>query len=184
MMDRETIEALAHQATKEPIYPNPLFPPSVYFRFLRLLAAHMQAEISVELGVCGGGGSLHLALGSPSGIVIGVDTENKWPENVAYVIQTCPNFDFWCSVYSVPAASMARTLGIYPVDILFLDTWHTYERVWDEFRAWERLLQPGSVVLVDDLFQPGARQAFEELPGEKVRLDLIHDTGGFGAILL
>jgi len=182
-MDVQTIQNLAEKAISEPIYPNPSYPPSSYYRFLRILAAAVQPVYSVELGVCGGGGSLHLALGWPTGTVIGVDDANKWPNNVAHVQAHCPNFQFW-HMDSIEAAEEARERGIFSVDILFIDTIHTYERTLAEFEAWKGLLCEGAVVLLDDLFRARMIEVFNILPGVKVRLDHLHDEAGFGAILL
>lgn len=183
-MNRERIIALAHQAEKEPIYPDPRFPPSLYYRFFRLLAAEMRPTISVELGVLGGGGSLHLALGWPQGTVIGVDIKNiHYPENVAYVMAHCPNFEFWeCD--SVQAGIAYKAAGSRPVNILFLDTLHTYAQVMAEFEAWEPCLAGGAVVCLDDLYRGGMDDVWAQLPGQKVPLDFLHDSYGFGAILL
>lgn len=182
-MNRERIEEIARAASGAVRYPDPLFPPSLYYRFMRLLAMEVRPGYSVELGVCGGGGSLHLAIGWPGGRVIGVDTANLWPQNVAYVIDRCPNFDFWV-MDSIAAAREAKDQGCYPVDILFLDTAHEYDHVWAEFRAWQPLLHPaGAIVLIDDLYRDRMLDAFGEFPGEKVRLDWLHDEAGFGAIL-
>jgi len=171
----------------EPIYPDPRFPPSLYYRFFRLLAAHVQPRYSVELGVCGGGGSLHLALGWPYGRVIGIDLGDEfYAEQIEHIRQTCPNFTFW-QVDSVFAASC---VGDIRVDILFIDTTHTYEQTMAEFNAWLPLMQPGGIVMLDDLFRPGMDRAWEEVQGDKIRLDRLHvggggaDTGGFGVVLL
>jgi predicted O-methyltransferase YrrM len=182
-MDRDTIVRLSYEAEYVPVYPDPRFPPSLYYRFLRCLAEHMQPELSVELGVCGGGASLHLCLGSP-GHVIGIDYVNSYPDNVTYIQSHFQNFSFW-EMDSIEAARLAGD----PVDILFIDTVHTYERTMAEFDAWKCLLYKGSVVCLDDLFREGMDRAWEELPGEKVRLDFLHHggsptDGGFGCILV
>ena len=65
------LKEIAAQALNESAYPDPRFPPSEYYKFLKLLARYQQPNLSVELGVCGGGGSLHLAMGWQQGIVVG-----------------------------------------------------------------------------------------------------------------
>ena len=72
-MNEKTIKQWAAQALTILPYPDPRFPPSPYYRFLRVAAQQMRPRLSVELGVCGGGGSLHLALGYGAGKVIGID---------------------------------------------------------------------------------------------------------------
>jgi len=185
-MDADTLSHLADRALGASVYPNHLFPPSVYYRFLRLLAEEVLPVLSVELGVGTGGGSMHLALGNPEGKVIGIDGGNHWPEALKYVEETCPNFEFW-QRESVEAAGYAKQLWsqsdiVMGVDILFIDTIHTYEQIMAEFGAWRSLLSPRAIVLLDDLYYSGVGKAWEELPGIKVRLDCLHSETGFGAI--
>jgi predicted O-methyltransferase YrrM len=187
-MDIDALSHIAERAIGAPAYPDCSFPfsPSIYYRFLRILAEEMHPALSVELGVSTGGGGMHLALGNPEGRVIGVDISNHWPKALEYVIETCPNFEFW-QRDSVEAAEYAKRLwsqydDVKIVDILFIDTIHTYEQVMAEFTAWKSLLASHAVVLLDDLQQSGVNRAWEELPGSKVSLDVLHSGSGFGAI--
>ena len=73
------------------------------------------------------------------------------------------------------------------MDILFIDTDHTYDRTMGEFTAWKPFLSKKAIVCLDDLFRPGMEDAWNELPGTKIRLDHLHDGqypegGGFGVI--
>jgi predicted O-methyltransferase YrrM len=136
-----------------------------------LLAANLRPTLSVELGTCGGGGAFHMAIGWPDGQVIGVDHNNSYPENIAYVEEQCPNFKF-----------MQGT-----IDLLFIDTNHTYQQTWNEFNAYQPYLAREAVVCLDDMFRPGMSQVWMELPGHKVRLDDLHHggtptDGGFGVL--
>jgi hypothetical protein len=72
-MNEQTLTRIAKQAALSPPmvdhYPEPgsekvTFPPSPYYRFLKLIAEEIGSRLSVELGLCGGGGSLHLAMSS------------------------------------------------------------------------------------------------------------------------
>lgn len=180
------IQNIAEAAKFAPIYNDKRFPPSLYYRFLRVLASHKRPIVSVELGVCGGGGSLHLALGYPAGKVYGVDVANNWPDNIDYVNKVCPNFIF------IRADSRQFAEKMMPnefVDILFIDTVHTYQDTLDEFNAWQPKLARNAIVILDDLYRVGMEQAWQELPGEHVRLDFLHiggspTDGGFGVLLL
>lgn len=186
MMDAALFRRIATVAASAPIYPDPRFPPSVYYRFLYKLAEHMEPKVSVELGLCGGGASLHLALGCETGLVIGVDVSNDWPENVQHVQDTCPNFRFWRMDSIDAVVHFVRTVRS-TVDILFIDTVHTYQRTMAEFDAWRPLLSPTAVVLLDDLFREGMNKVWAELPGYKLRMDKLHiggsrTDGGFGVL--
>jgi len=189
MVDKRTLEQLAQQAMREPRYPNPAIPPSKYYQFFRLLAARIRPRYSVELGVCGGGGSLHLALGYPHGAVLGVDLTNEYPDNIKHIQATCPNFTFW-QMDAAEAAIKVEANGKYPIDILFIDTVHTYDATIREFNTWRPLMHRDGIVILDDLFRPGMLDAWNELQGrDKIRLDFLHlggapTDGGLGCILL
>ena len=169
-------------------FPDPRFPPSPYYRFLRLLAASVRPRLSVELGLCGGGGSLHLALGWPVGHVIGVEVSEGDPEkqeNWAYIEKRCPKFVRWRGDSISSALEIFERYG--PADILFLDTVHTYEQTLKEWRAWEPLLSKQAFACFDDLRRPGMQEAWDEIPWpHKLRLDTLHDGaefgGGFGIV--
>ena len=170
-----------------PTYPDPRYPPSDYYKFLYVLVSHMRPSYSVELGVCGGGASLHMSLGYPDGKVIGVDKDNDYPDQISHIAHLCPGFEFW-QRDSIEAAECFTTPI---VSVLFIDTVHTYERTMAEFKAWRPHLRPGAVVCLDDLYCEGMDRAWDELPGQKLRLDELHPYvggppkgGGFGVVLL
>lgn len=181
------LEQVAEEAVRTDVYPSVLFPPSVYYRFLYCLTKRTGPGVCVELGLCGGGGSLHMALGCPTSRVIGIDVANQWPDRLEHVMERCPRFEFWqCD--SIEAAEIfAQDGDPGSVDILFIDTVHTYERTMAEFQAWKPLLSDRALVVLDDLYRVGMGMAWDELPGYKVRLDAMHEggsptDGGFGVI--
>lgn len=186
-MNYKELHSLAIQAMKDDVYPDARFPPSPYYRFLRRLAEAVKPDVSVELGVCGGGSSLHLALGHPEGYVLGIDIREEYPDNIRYVQQTCKNFYFYKGDSIEAACMLELVAGVRQVDILFIDTVHTYDRTMMEFYAWQEYLVPESYVVLDDLFREGMVRAWDELPGSKARFDFLHTggsktDGGFGVI--
>lgn len=72
-MNEAYFKLWAAQAMGMAPWPDERFPPSPYYRFLRVLAQNLHPELAVELGVCGGGGSFHMAKGNPRGVVVGVE---------------------------------------------------------------------------------------------------------------
>jgi predicted O-methyltransferase YrrM len=183
---REWFEALSRQAISLAPLNNPQFPPSPYYRFLMLLAKEIKPALSVELGVCGGGGSLHLALGNPDGKVVGVDIAMP-PAPQMETIGAMVNRDKFYIHIGDSAGSAPEVYKWYgQVDILFVDTTHTYEQTTRELVAWQPYLSERAVVCFDDLFRPEMAGYWESLPEPKVRLDKLHDGaekgGGFGVI--
>lgn len=192
-MNKETLTLLANRASlmgqMVANYPDPedstvTFPPSPYYRFLALLAEYTQARLSVELGVCGGGGSLHLAMFSQ--VVVGVDvTMAEYQSNIRWIKRNYPNFHFLQGDSILSASQIYDAFG--DIDILFIDTTHTYEQTMAEFRAYQPYLSPNAIICLDDLYRQGMDRAWNEIPGNKIRFDFLHPSqsptdGGFGVI--
>ena len=186
-MNAQLIQTLASQAVYESVYPDERFPPSMYYRFMKLLATAKRPRLSVELGLCGGGGSLHLLLGWGGGRVIGIDVVNEYPDNIMWMMANFPRFQFW-KMDSVDASDLFVE-GREKIDILFMDSVHTYEHVMKEFEAYRPVLAHDAIVLMDDLYREGMDRVWAEMPGAKIRLDHLHiggspTDGGFGVVLL
>lgn len=183
-MDKQILEQWHKQALAEQPYPDPRFPPSPYYRFLKILAQNLQPKLSVELGVCGGGGSFHLAIGWPQGKVVGVDLAYDHPENLNFIIGHCPNFEFWEGDSAGAAGGIYQKYG--EVDILFLDSVHTLTHTSAELKAYRPYLSDRAIVLFDDLLRPEMEGFWEALPEPKIRMDTLHDGaesgGGFGCV--
>ena len=184
-LDELKITHLASQAINEAPYPDTRFPPSPYYRFLKILAHEMKSRLSVELGVSGGGGSLYLALGNPDGKVVGVDYAWDHPERVNFILDNFPNYTF------VKGDSIEYAPAIYEsygkIDILFIDTTHTYKQTLAEYNAYKPFLSDRAIVCLDDLFRPGMQEAWMDIEARhKVRLDSLHisqkNEGGFGVM--
>lgn len=176
---------LYRESFDQPPLNNPLFPPSIYYRFLQTLAQQLKPGLSVELGVSGGGGSLHLALGYPEGDVIGIDIAPiPQPQLTTIIEMAGNNFYFWLGDSVDIAPDIYKWFG--EVDILFIDTVHTREQTWQEYNAWKPYLSDRAIVCFDDLLRPEMRGFWEELPEPKMRMDKLHDGaengGGFGVI--
>ncbi len=159
------------------------FPPSPYYRFLKLLAENIGAQVSVELGVDGGGGSLHLAMGSIQ--AVGVDIAWNNEVNITWIIKHNPNFTF------IQGDSVQLARIIYEkygeIDILFIDTTHTHEQTMKEYNTYLPYLSAKGIVCLDDLYRPGMDKVWNDMPKNKVRFDFLHPSGsptdgGFGVI--
>jgi predicted O-methyltransferase YrrM len=188
-MELERLQEIAERAKTEPTYRSSYFPPSMYYRFLKLLAEEMKPKLSVELGVCGGGGSLHLALGHPEGKVIGVDFQYDHPKEVGHVESAFPNFEFMLEDSTKAAKKIHDKYG--KIDILFIDTDHTYEKTIIEYNTYKPFLSENAVVCFDDILRHhpddalSMEDAWDKVKGNKVRFDFLHDGsyphgGGFG----
>lgn len=192
-MNQETLTRIAKQASLSgpmvEAYPDPdddhvTFPPSPYYRFLKLLAEEMGAGLSVELGVCGGGGSLHLAMASRQ--VVGVDIALEYQSNIRWIRRNYQNFEY-LNGDSVYSAIIIGNRFREKIDILFIDTTHTYAQTMAEYYAYQPYLSNRAVICLDDLFRPGMDLVWAEMPETKARFDFLHPSasptdGGFGVI--
>jgi len=186
-VNKASLELMSIQACAAQPWPDDRFPPSRYYRFLRLLAQAVQPSLSVELGVGGGGASFHMAIGWLHGTVVGV--ENAEPDdhmraNWEYTERYCPNWVLWRGDSVDSAPGIAERHG--PVSILFVDTIHTFERTAMELVAWGPFLASGCVACFDDLERKEMDGFWDWLTWPKVRLDHLHEnprvenSGGFG----
>ncbi len=70
------------------------------------------------------------------------------------------------------------------IDLIFLDTIHTYEQVKKEFDLYKSKLNDGCIVLIDDIKLNDKGIFFEELTYEKYDIsELCHSISGFGAFI-
>jgi predicted O-methyltransferase YrrM len=192
IVNQQTLTKIAEQAAlTSPMiahYPDPTndkvtFPPSPYYRFLKLLAQKMDSKLSVELGVCGGGGSLHLAMTSQT--AVGIDVVEDHKDNTDWIKNCYPNWYFMIGD-SVHLASIVHDqFGL--IDVLFIDTTHTHRQTMAEYEAYQPYLSDRAVICLDDLFRPGMDLAWADMPETKERFDFLHPSasptdGGFGVI--
>ncbi len=180
-MNRITPEVLrqAHaQCRGMPVYPDPNFPPSLYYRFFEGVARLAQPDFSVELGTCGGGASLHLAKGCPSSRVTSFDLTRE--PTVQIVERTFDNFRF----IQMDVVEGAILFDNGSVGVLFVDTTHTYEQTIKEHAAWHPKMVSGGVIFFDDLGREGMWPALRKIGGEQIHFSDLGGDGGMVAILI
>lgn len=182
---KDKLLGYAQQAVITEPYPDDRFPPSIYYNFLGILAAETKPRLAVELGVCGGGASFAMARNHPGGRVVGIDLDyQSYTDNIRFIIEHYQNFIFLYDDSVEAADYVGKIYG--PVDLLFIDTVHSYDRTIMEWNAWQPHLSDRAIVCLDDLLRPGMPRAFSELSGEKLRLDFLHQSehtyGGFGCV--
>ena len=152
---------------------------SPYYHFMHLVAKEMAPCVAVELGVEKGRGIASVAGASWRNTVVGVDTWSTPQIDAAR--DAFPNFTF------IHAASLPVPDGVPgKIDILHIDTEHSYSMVRGEFEAYKSRLSDGAVVLFDDLHaaEDDVLRYFEELPYEKFQDDRLHPVCGYGVVLI
>ncbi len=163
------------------------FPPSTYYNFLRVLVQAINARVAVELGVCGGGGSYYMSMASRHCKVIGIDIAREYDDNISFMENTLPNFRFILDD-SVEAASIIER-EYKAIDLLFIDTDHTYEQTKIEFETYLPLMagHGQALICMDDINREGAREYWNEIELPKVEIPVLHlggskTDGSFGIV--
>jgi len=152
-----------------------------YYHLMFLLATRIKYGKAIELGVEQGRGVLSIALGCSNYQVIGLDNnvhplarkvEERFDDLVVYELPSLPVPDF-------------IQVNQRHIALLHIDTEHSYAMAEAEFEAYEPYLQPGAVVLFDDLHAQGndVLRYFSELPYPKIQDDRLHPVNGYGVML-
>lgn len=162
------------------------FPPSKYYKFLGCMTKELRAEWAIELGVCGGGGSYHIAFMNPTTHVLGVDVQREYPDNIKYIEDTCPNWTF-VENDSLLFSKNLEKFTPASIDLLFVDTTHEYNQTKWEFEAFLPLMSPGGVICMDDLNRVGVRRYWNEITLPKIEIPELHlggspTDGSFGVV--
>ena len=156
--------------------------PAVFCRYYRLLFEYVRvtnAKTAMETGTFRGASALHLASGAPEIRVLTVDVD-PGAKNIVDALAR-PNID----------AVVARSVDIVeyvkekyaPLDVLFLDSDHTYETVSAEWKTYRPLLKVGGAAFFDDIhMNPGMDRFWNEITDPKIDLSPLH-VKGFGAAM-
>jgi predicted O-methyltransferase YrrM len=146
-----------------------------YNRFIYALVQTFKPALMVETGTDRGRSCAHMALGNPQGQVVTIDIDPACSEQALGL--ELPN------VAALTGDSLGL-LGLFDpgsINLLFLDSLHTYEHTKAEWEAFRSKLCPGALVLIDDIaLDEGMRQFWRELPQPKLKLNHLHFSG-FGA---
>ena len=192
-MDVATMKQLIETALLDPKHVEGLpfkgiegyYTYAPYYQLMFLLvqhkAAHAERVVAVECGVEGGRGVASFAAASPKADVYGYDTRFHGME-LCTVLTTYDNITF-----IQRASAPAQLDELPPIDILHLDSDHTYAQVKLEFETYRHGLAPGAVILIDDLDQweedKGVHRAFDEISWTKWQDNRLHPGAGYGIIL-
>jgi len=146
-----------------------------YLHFIYYLVQSLKPAISVELGVCTGRCTAHMAASNPAGKVIAIDPE----QHGAFKTNTKPyhNIEFYLT-RSDDLALLSRIKN-NSIGLCFVDSVHALDYVMKEVSLWTPKMKPGGIFLFDDLdFDDGMRKVLSSLPFEvKENLPGLHYKG-------
>lgn len=144
-----------------------------YYYFLYLLAKEMKAQVAVELGTYIGTSAKHIAAGMPGGSVLTVDVN---PDAAVQVAKE----PVYSNILAVTGNSAFYDWPGKPIDILFLDTEHSYNTTIANWRRWAPHVIVGGVILFDDAsLDDEMKRVMAEVTNEAEVIDLpkLHHTG-------
>lgn len=165
----------------------------LYYRWFYLLCQALRPRVALELGVCRAQNMAYMAAGG-AGLVIGVDRapwQPEFDENVA--MMQSRGLQHFIILGDTTSPETVRSIrqkvdGSGPIELLFIDSTHTYNQAKAEFVAYRDLLADGALVVMDDIHAPEeVFRAFQEVPGLRLELNDLHVAGprqvGFGAVV-
>ncbi len=146
-----------------------------YYRLFYHLVKFLQPSLTVELGAWQATAAAHFAAGHPDGTVITIDhhgdpgdDENKrLTEEATNQYANLVYLQGW-------TWDMKPTVETYgKIDILFIDSWHNYEKAMGDWNDYRPLLASPALIIPDDImggYGPvisGMLDFWNDLPGEK-----------------
>ncbi len=157
-----------------------------YYHLMYLLATRIKYGEAIELGVEKGRGVLSMAAGCSDCQVIGLDNNESVlsnPDFHKHDFQEFASLELY-NLPSLPVPDFIRDNGCH-IALLHIDTEHSYSMANAEFEAYKPYLQPGAVVLFDDLHaqENDVLRYFSELPYPKIQDDRLHPVNGYGVML-
>jgi len=194
-MEMDTVKTIIEQALHTPPAELPFNGDKRYYTYCQyyylfyLLVQHKAAQrseservVCMECGVEGGRGMASFAAASPKADVYGYDIRFHGMELCKVLTTYAANTTF------IQRSSIPIHLNEFPpIDLLHLDSAHTYLQVKNEFEQYSQKLAPGAVIMIDDLDQweenKGVHRAFDEITWPKFQDNRLHPGAGYGIVL-
>lgn len=152
---------------------------SDYYRFIfELVKCHRPARI-LEIGIDKAGSTMSLAAANPSGQVVSMDISREACENAGRTAQAhgLQNLTIRCQ----NSLELGFESSWPKIDLLFLDSWHSFDQVYREYVMYRKVVNPGGIILFDDIrYSKEMAVAWDYIMDPKVDLSELHHSG-FGA---
>ena len=181
------LRALAHKAVVRAVSSVPPWckerphAHEPYYTFLHALVAELRPKVVVELGVDSGTSGCFLATGCSASRVISVETETVAVDNLRRLARE-HRLDNLTVLHgsSTDRETIATIAAQGRIDLLLIDTLHTFAQASSEYRLYKPLMAAGSVILHDDLTYDGMAEYWATVSEPKLELPELHHSG-FGA---
>jgi len=127
-----------------------------YYKLLYAIAKKYKPGLTVELGSYWGTAAAHFAAGNPGGKVLTIDIhrEDKVAQKLSQEADAHYDNLKYINGWTWDDHVIERVKAEQkPIDILFMDAWHTYEHHMTEKGLYFPLLADEALVIVDDVFE-------------------------------
>lgn len=123
-----------------------------YWRLFYRLCGTLRPGLCVELGAWQATCAAHMAAGNPDGQVVTIDHFSDPGDEDNFVLayeaqMNCANLRVWKSW----TWDCAHLVGDGTVDLLFVDSWHMYDKAMRDWDAYRPKLASPALVVCDDL---------------------------------
>ena len=153
----------------------------------RLVSALQPGQVYFEIGTCGGRSALIAALSARNGVeiwTIDIAQRGDVSQHVKYsqkIYQRFASFGVLHSTRFLPLASAEMVWDDKPIDVLFIDGWHSPAGVKADVDKWSPFVPVGGVVAFHDAV-PGKWAYYSGVVAQVKRLldtgDWVQETGG------
>jgi cephalosporin hydroxylase len=150
---------------------------SSYYKFLWELCRRHKPERTLEIGIDKAGSTLSMAAANPEGTVVSMDINPGACENAQAIAQRHEVKNLGVLHQdSLKVIAFER-----PFDLMFLDSWHSFEQVYREYVLYRPFMKQGAIILFDDIrYSKEMSVAWDLIPDPKIELPSLHHSG-FGA---
>ncbi len=181
-----------------------------YYRFFYHLSKMLKPHLVVELGGFQGTAAAHFSAGAAQVITIDHHTDPGDEYNEDYMFEVCEKYTNvyylhgWTNAQLTVSQHGKHALGNAPnafpfvesvggIDILFIDSWHTYEYAKLDYETYLPLMNSPGLIICDDIAEGemknkseilGMLKFWDELPGDKFLNNNLHPTSGMGFLLV
>lgn len=154
-------------------------PAVLYYRFIYEIVRRERPAAMLETGTRLGHSAAQMAAGCPEGKVVTFDIDPKARDHV--LANGFPNIVSVIRDTTLPGLAEEVRSHFNSIDLLFLDSNHSYRVVSAEYRALVPLVRPGGLILFDDInLNLEMKRFWSEISKPKAEFWYLHTTCGAG----
>jgi len=154
-------------------------PKCLYYKFLNLLCKAIKPKVVVELGVCTGRCTAHLADGAATGVVYAIDPS---PWDLSKIAERHRNI-IQCRQPSEDNDILKRLRRQeFKIDLLLIDTLHNFRQASLEYSLYKPHMALDGIICYDDIDLSDDMKRFWHWLPETTKISLPHLHQNYGDI--